>query len=128
MSEHLRDNCNFELSEVNLTDKKQEFKDKIEQDYQEDSIDDKNVSQNYENLNSQRASDNSTEFCNLNETNLTDEKQQFTDKIEHDYQGDNEISIHYFCSMCPANFDKKSSLFHHFTVKHEKPTTRKWNC
>ena len=128
MSEHLRDNCNFELSEVNLTDKKQDLTDKIEQDYQEDSIDVENVSQNDEKLNSHRATENSNDFCNLYQTNLTDEKQEITEMIEHDYQGDNEISIHYFCSMCPASFDKKSSLFQHFTVKHEKPTTRKWNC
>ena len=128
MSENLSDNCNFQLSEVNLTDKKQEFTDKIGQDCQEDSFDAENVSQNDEILNSHRATENSIEFCNLYETNLTDEKQEITEEIEHDYQGDNEISIHYFCSMCPASFDKKSSLFQHFTVKHEKPTTRKWNC
>ena len=123
MSENLTDNSNFLLSEVNLSDKKQEFPDQIGQDCQEDSIDVENVLQNDEELNSHRA-DNSIEFFNLYETNLADEKQEFTDKIEHDCQGDNEISIHYFCSMCPASFDKKSSLFQHFTVMHEKPKTR----
>ena len=127
MSENLTDNSNFLLSEVNLSDKKQEFPDQIGQDCQEDSIDVENVLQNDEELNSHRA-DNSIEFFNLYETNLADEKQEIADKIEYDYPGDNEISIHYFCSMCPASFDKKSSLFQHFTVKHEKPSTRKWSC
>ena len=130
MSENLSDNRNFQssVSKVNLTDKKQDLTDRIGQDYQEDSIDVENVLQNDEKLNSHRATENSTDFCNLNETNLSDEKQEITDKIEHDYQEDNEISIHYFCSMCPTSFGKKSSLFQHFTVKHEKPKTRKWNC
>ena len=124
MSENLTDNSNFLLSEVNLSDKKQEFTDKIGQDCQEDSIDVENLFSNVEHLNSHRATENSNEFFNLYETNLADEKQEFSDKIEYDCQGDNEISIHYFCSMCPASFDKKSSLFQHFTVMHEKPKTK----
>ena len=83
------------------------------------------MSQIDEKLNSHRASDNSIDIINLNETDLTYEKQEFADKIEYDYQEDNEMSIHYFCSMCPASFDKKSSLFFHFTVMHEKPKTGK---
>ena len=120
MSENLSDNCNFQssVSKVNLTDKNLSLAD------EKDSINVENLSQNDEKLKSQRATENSNEFFNLYETNLTDEKQEFTEKIEHDYQGDNEISIHYFCSMCPASFDKKSSLFQHFTVMHEKPKTR----
>ena len=58
--------------------------------------------------------------------NLINEKQEITDKIEQDYQKDNEISILYLCSMCPTIFEKKSSLFGHFTAIHEE--TKKLDC
>ena len=50
MSENLSDNSNFELSEVNLNDKKQGFTGKIWQDCSEDSFDIKNVLKNDEKL------------------------------------------------------------------------------
>ena len=127
MSEHLSDNCNFELSEVNLTDKKQELTDKIGQDCQEDSFDAENVSKNDEKLNSHRATENSIEFCNLYETNLTDEKQEITEEIEHGYQGDNEISIHYFCSMCPASLIKNQH-YHLQVEANSKKIVQKNRC
>ena len=55
--------------------------------------------------------------------NLTGEKGECGYQSE---QENNETSIFYFCSMCPANFDEKSSLFKHFTAMHE--TTKVLEC
>ena len=60
---------------------------------------------------------------NDNSNFQSDEKGEFGDQSE---QENNEISIIYFCSMCPDNFDEKSSLFKHFTAVHEK--IKKLDC
>ena len=54
---------------------------------------------------------------------MIDEKDELNNKIEHDFQEDNETSIFYACSMCPAYFDEKSNLFINFMAIHEE--TRK---
>ena len=62
-------------------------------------------------------SENQSDYCNSQSAlgvNLIDEKGKLNNKIEHDFQEDNEASIIYACSMCPANFDEKSNLFNHF--------------
>ena len=56
---------------------------------------------------------------------MTGEDQEITDEINPEYQENNETLIYYACAMCPANFEKKSSLFGHFTAMHEK--TKKFN-
>ena len=67
--------------------------------------------------------DNFNDNSNFQSVNLTDEKGEFGDQSE---QENNETSIIYFCSMCPDNFDEKSSLFKHFTAMHE--TIKKLDC
>ena len=67
--------------------------------------------------------DDFNDNSNFQSVNLTDEKGEFRNQGE---QEDNEVSIVYFCSMCPAIFDEKSSLFEHFTAMHE--TIKKLDC
>ena len=61
-----------------------------------------------EKLDETKTFDNSNDNSNFQSVNLTGEKGEFGDQSE---QENNETSIFYFCSMCPANFDEKSSLF-----------------
>ena len=70
-----------------------------------------------------KMSENQSDYCNSQSAlgvNLIDEKDELNNKIEHDFQEDNETSIIYACSMCLANFDEKSNLFIHFTAIPEK--------
>ena len=74
-------------------------------------------------------SEDKSDYCNSQSAlgvNLIDEKGELNNKIEHDFQEDNETSIFYACSMCPDNLDKKSNLFIHFTAIHEE--TKKLDC
>ena len=61
---------------------------------------------NEEKTNGTEMSENLYDYCNYQ---LPNEKGKLNNKIEHDIQEDNETSIIYACSMCPANFDKKSN-------------------
>ena len=142
----------FNLNETNLNDEKQQFTEMIEYDYQGDKEisffqNNMDYAPNFElDLKGDQRLDKTSSFVdiidikkldeiepyddfndnsNFHSVNLTDEIGEFRDQSE---QENDEISIMYFCSMCPDSFSKKSSLFQHFTVKHEKPKPRKWNC
>ena len=92
----------------------------------EDTIDIENESPNDDKSNRFETFENSNDFWNFLSGNMTGEDQEITDEINPDYQENNETLIYYACAMCPANFEKKSSLFGHFTAMHEK--TKKLDC
>ena len=69
--------------------------------------------------------ENSNVFDDFLSVNMTGEDQDITNEINPNYQENKETLIYYACAMYPANFEKKSSLFGHFTAMHEK--TEKFN-
>ena len=56
------------------------------------------------------------------EGNLNNGKQGVNITIKTNDQNEGKISIYYACSVCPANFFEKSSLFEHFDSMHEHST------
>ena len=88
----------------------------------EDTIDIENETSNDDKSNRFETFENSNDFWNFLSGNMTGEDQEILDEINPEYQENDETLIYYACAMCPANFEKKSSLFGHFTAMHEKTT------